>query len=153
MFLILLLEIITSQIEYIASIKQQTNNKFIYYNIPKRKCPYYDTYDDLETSRKLFKPKLKLNNPENLIQDFIKIDINKENKHSEKNILNESAESFYSSIDIINEEDININKNCEENIYIVEGINIKNILEIDNSYINMTLPKSNKKEKNILIKI
>ena len=55
----------------------------------------------------------------------MKIDINKENKHSEKINLNESSESFYSSIDIINEEDINNNQNLEENIYILEDINIK----------------------------
>jgi hypothetical protein len=125
MFLILLLEIITSQIEYIAFSKQHTNYKFIYHKIPKRKYPYYDTYDNLETCKNLFKPKLKLNNSENIIQDFIKIDINKENKHSEKINLNESSESFYSSIDIINEEDINNNQNLEENIYLLEDINIK----------------------------
>ena len=149
MFIIILLDIIISQIEYITSMKHHTNYKFIYHKIPKRKYPYYDTYDDLETCRKQFKPKLKLNNSENLIQDFIKFDINKEYKHSEKIILNENSESSYSTIDIINEEDINNNKNLEKNIFILEDINIKNILEleIDTSYINMTLSKSNQKGK------
>ena len=95
-------------------MKQHTNYKFKYHKISKRKYQYYDTYDILETYKKIFKPKLKLNISENLIKDFIKFDINKENKHSEKFILNESSESFYSSIDIITEEDINNNKNLKK---------------------------------------